>query len=172
MKLETLLQSNISEDLKKIATKIYEEERITVEDGIHLFEKADLNFLGSLSNFIREKRHGDTTYFNKNFHIEPTNICVFDCKFCAYSKLLRDKGDYDAGEMSEEDIYETIRSENDKEVTEVHIVGGVHPKMGLQYFADLIKNIKLTNKDKTVVFAEVFKTIYVADKKHYKEKIK
>ncbi|MBL4707377.1 MAG: aminofutalosine synthase MqnE [Flavobacteriales bacterium] len=142
MKLETLLQSNISEELKNIATKVYQEERITIEDGILLFEKADLNFLGSLSNYIREKKHGDITYFNKNFHIEPTNICVFDCKFCAYSMLLRNKGDYDAWEMTEEDIYKTIRSYNDKEVTEVHIVGGVHPKMGLQYFANLIKNIK------------------------------
>lgn len=142
MKLKTLLQSNISKDLKEIATKVYQEERISIEDGIHLFEKADLNFLGSLANYIREKKHGDVTYFNKNFHIEPTNICVFDCKFCAYSKLLRDKGDYDAWEMNEEQIYETIRSYKDKEVTEVHIVGGVHPKMGLQYFANLIKNIK------------------------------
>jgi aminodeoxyfutalosine synthase len=142
MTLENIIQSNIAEEFKQIASKVYNEERITVEEGILLFEKADLNYLGSLANYIREKKHGATTYFNKNFHIEPTNICVFDCKFCAYSKLLREKGDYDAWEMDEEKIYEKIRSYNDKDVTEVHIVGGVHPKMGLQYFADLIKNIK------------------------------
>jgi aminodeoxyfutalosine synthase len=142
MTLENIIQSNIAEEFKQIASKVYNEERITVEEGILLFEKADLNYLGSLANYIREKKHGATTYFNKNFHIEPTNICVFDCKFCAYSKLLREKSDYDAWEMDEEKIYEKIRSYNDKDVTEVHIVGGVHPKMGLQYFADLIKNIK------------------------------
>lgn len=142
MTLENITQSNIAEEFKQIAKKVYNEERITVEEGVLLFEKADLNYLGSLANYIREKKHGSTTYFNKNFHIEPTNICVFDCKFCAYSKLLRDKGDYDAWEMSEEQIYDKIRSYDDQEVTEVHIVGGVHPKMGLQYFADLIKNIK------------------------------
>lgn len=142
MTLEHILQSNIAEEFKQIAKKVTNQERITVEEGVLLFEKADLNYLGSLANHIRETKHGDTTYFNKNFHIEPTNICVFDCKFCAYSKLLREKGDYDAWEMNEEQIYDKIRSYEDQEVTEVHIVGGVHPKMGLQYFADLIKNIK------------------------------
>ena len=142
MTIQNILQSNIAEEFKTIASKVFNEERITEEEGVLLFEKADLNYLGSLANHIREKKHGSTTYFNKNFHIEPTNICVFDCKFCAYSKLLRNKGDYDAWEMNEEKIYETIRSYQDQEVTEVHIVGGVHPKMGLQYFADLIKNIK------------------------------
>ena len=67
---------------------------------------------------------------------------MFDCKFCAYSKLLRNKGELDAWEMSEEDIYEKVKSYDKSDVTEVHIVGGVHPKMGLQYFANLIKNIK------------------------------
>lgn len=142
MKLETLLNTNLSAELKTIANKVYHKERITEEEGVYLFEKAELNFLGILANHIREERHGHVTYFNKNFHVEPTNICVFDCKFCAYSKLLRNKGDYDAWEMSEEDIYETVRSYKDQEVTEVHIVGGVHPKMGLQYFANLIKKVK------------------------------
>lgn len=142
MNLDILLESNLSDELKKIASKVFNSERITVEEGVILFEKAELNLLGSLANFIREKKHSDVTYFNKNFHIEPTNICVFDCKFCAYSKLLRNKGDNAAWEMDEEQIYETVRSYSDKEVTEVHIVGGVHPKMGLQYFANLIKNIK------------------------------
>lgn len=142
MKLETLINNNLSEELKTIVKKVYNSERISQEEGIILFEKAELNLLGVLANLIRERKHGDTTYFNKNFHIEPTNICVFDCKFCAYSKLLRNKGDNNAWEMDEDKIYETVRSYNNQAVTEVHIVGGVHPKMGLQYFANLIKNIK------------------------------
>ena len=142
MTLENIAQSNIAEEFKQIAKKVYNNERISADEAVLLFEKADLNYLGSLANHIREKKHGSSTYFNKNFHIEPTNICVFDCKFCAYSTLLREKTDYDAWEMSEEQIYDKIRSYDGQEVTEVHIVGGVHPKMGLQYFADLIKNIK------------------------------
>lgn len=142
MKLEHLEQFKLSDSLKRIAQKVMNQERITFDEGLVLFEEGELNFLGFLANSIRERLHGDKTFFNKNFHIEPTNICVFDCKFCAYSKLIRQKTDYDAWELSEEDIYETIRSYNDQEVTEVHIVGGVHPKMGLHYFANLIKNIK------------------------------
>ncbi len=142
MDKDLLKHFNISDELKSIAEKVYNSERITFEEGVLLFEKGELNFLGSLANHIREKKHGDITYFNKNFHIEPTNICVFDCKFCAYSKLIREKGDYDAWEMDEEKIYETVRSYDNTDITEVHIVGGVHPKMGLQYFANLIKNIK------------------------------
>jgi len=142
MNLDLIEHLSISPSLKKIASKVFNDERITPQEGVQLFEEGDLNFLGALANYIREKRHGDTTYFNKNFHIEPTNICVFDCKFCAYSKLLRNKGELDAWEMSEEDIYEKVKSYDKSDVTEVHIVGGVHPKMGLQYFADLIKNIK------------------------------
>lgn len=139
---QLLAQADLSDELQVIANKVYRNERISFKEGVSLFEKGELNFLASLANYIREEKHANTTYFNKNFHIEPTNICVFDCKFCAYSKLIRQKGDYDAWEMSEEDIYETIRSYSDREVTEVHIVGGVHPKMGLEYFAKLIKNIK------------------------------
>lgn len=127
----------------RIAEKVFNNERISEEEGIALFDKAaSLNYLGGLANFIRESKHGDNTYFNKNFHVEPTNICVFDCKFCAYSKLLRHKTDFDAWEMSEEDIIEKVRSYDNSDVTEVHIVGGVHPKMGLHYFANLIKRVK------------------------------
>ena len=77
-----LLDSNISKDLKSIAEKVYHDERITFNEGLLLYEKGELGFLGSLANYIREKKHGDNVYFNRNFHIEPTNMCLFDCKFC------------------------------------------------------------------------------------------
>jgi aminodeoxyfutalosine synthase len=89
---------------------------------------------------IREQRHGDSTYFNRNFHIEPTNICVFDCKFCSYSRLIKQKEG--AWELSEEQILDKLRGYSGTPVTEVHIVGGVHPRMGLHYFAGLIRKIK------------------------------
>lgn len=133
--------------LLDIANKVFNQNRITSEEGIYLFEHAELSYLGTLANYIREDRHGDKTYFNKNFHIEPTNICVFDCKFCAYSKFLREKDDYDAWELSEEDIYDAIKAYEGNDITEVHIVGGVHPKMGLAYFKNLIQNIKKIRPD-------------------------
>lgn len=136
----TILSSNIIKDLRNIAEKVHKNERISFDEGILLYEKGELGFLGSLANYIREKKNGNNVYFNRNFHIEPTNICVFDCKFCSYSRLLKNKED--GWELSEEQILDLVRSYDGKPVTEVHIVGGVHPKMGLMYFANLIKKIK------------------------------
>ena len=134
------LNSTLDEGLKKIAKKVFSKERITVEEGIYLFEHGELGFLGSLANHIRTERHGDFTYFNRNFHVEPTNICVFDCKFCSYSRLLKER--QEGWELSADDIFSKVKEYDGKPVTEVHIVGGVHPKMGLMYFAELIKRIK------------------------------
>lgn len=133
-------KSSVSPELKKIAEKVFNSERISFEEGVLLYEKAELGFLGTLANYIREKRHGDYVYFNRNFHVEPTNICVFDCKFCSYSRLLKEKEE--GWELSEEQILDKLKSYDGKPITEVHIVGGVHPKMGLMYFANLIKKIK------------------------------
>lgn len=132
----------LSSGLKRISEKVHAGERISFEEGVLLYEKAELPFLGALANFIREKKNGNYAYFNRNFHIEPTNFCVFDCKFCSYSRFLRERGDSESWEMNEEEIYRIIRSYEGKPVTEVHIVGGVHPKMGIKYFADIISNIK------------------------------
>ncbi len=140
-----LLDSNLSKDLKKITEKVMANERITFDEGVLLYEKGELGFLGTLANYIREQKNGNNVYFNRNFHIEPTNICVFDCKFCSYSRLLKQKDG--AWELSEEDILNLVRKYDGKPVTEVHIVGGVHPKMGLMYFAELIKKIKTIRPD-------------------------
>ena len=131
----------IDNDLKIISEKIFNKERISVEDGLLLFEKGSLSFLGTLANYIREDLHGDKTYFNRNFHIEPTNVCVFACKFCSYSRLYahRDEG----WELSMQQMLDIVKSYDDKPITEVHIVGGVHPKMNLDFFCELLQKIKL-----------------------------
>ena len=134
-----LSDKNLDSDFRNIAKKIFNKERITFNEGVRLFD-ADLSFLGSLANNIRQERHGNKTYFNRNIHIEPTNICVFDCKFCAYSRLLKNKKE--GWEASEEDILNQVKKYKDQPITEVHIVGGVHPKMGLHYFANLIQKVK------------------------------
>ena len=136
---------NIDPLLLTIADKVNAGDRISQEDGVTLFERGELGFLGSMANEIRERLHGKVTYFNRNFHVEPTNICVFDCKFCSYSRLLKNK--QEGWELSEEQILDIVRSYDGKPVTEVHIVGGVHPKMGLMYFAELIRKIKLIRPD-------------------------
>jgi aminodeoxyfutalosine synthase len=137
--------TNISTDLQQIAGKVKAGQRITDEDCLLLFEKGSLGFVGSLANYIKEKLHGDKVFFNRNFHIEPTNVCVFSCNFCSYSKLYakRDEG----WELSIEQMLHIVKKYNGQPVTEVHIVGGVHPKMDLQFFADLLKAIKTHRPD-------------------------
>lgn len=137
---ELLSSNRISAELKTIADKIYNNQRISEADALVLFQQGSLPFLGSLANFVRERLHGDTTYFNRNFHIEPTNLCVFSCNFCSYSKLYakREEG----WELSIDQMLHMVKKYDGQPVTEAHIVGGVHPKMDLQFFADLLKAIK------------------------------
>ena len=164
MSIELLKQSITDNTLLSIADKVKNEERISFEEGVYLFENAEVSYLGTLANHIRERRHGNKTYFNKNFHIEPTNICVFDCKFCAYSKFLRNKDDFDAWELSEEEIVDAIKAYEGKDITEVHIVGGVHPKMGLEYFKNLISKIKTIRPDLHVKAFTAVELDYMARK--------
>src|SRR5215216_579836 len=126
--------------LQKIGDKILAGERLTPTDGVWLFENASIGWLGTMANFVREKLHGQRTYFNRNFHIEPTNVCVFSCKFCSYSRLYKNRDE--GWELSIDQMLDIVKSYDDKPVTEVHIVGGVHPKMDLYFFIDLMKKIK------------------------------
>lgn len=130
---------------KSIASKIENRQRISPEEGLLLFEKGSLAMLGTMANFIREREHGDNTYFNRNFHIEPTNVCVFSCKFCSYSKLYskREEG----WELSIDQMLEKVKAYDGQPITEVHIVGGVHPKMDIYFFEELIKKIRAHRPD-------------------------
>ncbi len=138
--IEVIVAAEKDQRLQKIGNKIINNERISFEDGVHLFEKASLPYVGALANWKRESLHGDTTYFNKNFHIEPTNICVFSCKFCSYSKLYAHKED--GWELTIDQMMDIVKSYDGKPVTEVHIVGGVHPKLTLDFFITLLRAIK------------------------------
>lgn len=131
--------STLSSSLQRLADKVIGQQRLNESEGLELFE-ADLGFVASLANLIRERKHGNITYFNKNFHIEPTNLCVFDCKFCAYSRNFRQQDD--SWTLSTEQMLDIVRSYEGKPVTEVHIVGGVHPKLTLDYFCSLMREIK------------------------------
>ena len=144
--LHTILKlAGTDNQLISIAEKVYKEERLTDEEGIYLFENGDLPYVGHLANYIREKKHGNLTYFNRNFHIEPTNVCVFSCKFCSYSMLYahREEG----WELSIDQMVDIVKGYDGKPVTEVHIVGGVHPKMNMEYFKELIQKIKAHRPD-------------------------
>jgi len=136
---------NADFELQAISDKIYAGQRLSREDALLLFEKADLSFVGALANYVREKLHADKVYFNRNFHIEPTNVCVFSCNFCSYSRLYANREE--GWELSMDDMINIVKKYDGQPVTEVHIVGGVHPKMNLYFFADLLKQIKTHRPD-------------------------
>ncbi len=138
--VQWMIDSMNDAELKNIGEKIVLSKRISFDDGVLLFEKGSLPYVGALANYVREQKHGDKTYFNRNFHIEPTNVCVFTCAFCSYSRLYarREEG----WELSMDEMMTIVKSYDGKPITEVHIVGGVHPKMNLNFFIELIQNIK------------------------------
>lgn len=140
-----LTDPKLMPDLREIGTKVMAGTRITPEDGQLLFEKGPLAFVGALANYIREQKHGNKTYFNRNFHLEPTNVCLYTCTFCSYSRLIkkRDEG----WEYSMEDMMEIIKKYDEEPVTEVHIVGGVLPQYDLKFYSELFQQIKSHRPD-------------------------
>ena len=138
--IQVIVNAQADPILKTIGQKIIQNERINFEEGVALFEKSSLPYVGALANWKRNELHGDITYFNRNFHIEPTNVCVFSCKFCSYSKLYAHKEE--GWELTIDQMMDIVRSYDGKPVTEVHIVGGVHPKLTLAFFLDLMRAIK------------------------------
>ena len=143
--IKELIQAERNINLKNIGEKVLNNLRLSFDEGILLFKESSLGYVGALANFVREKLHGNKTYFNRNFHIEPTNVCVFSCNFCSYSRLYahRDEG----WELSKEQMMHIIQKYDGKPVTEVHIVGGVHPKMNLYFFEDLLRSIRAYRPD-------------------------
>jgi aminodeoxyfutalosine synthase len=138
--IDLVKHNTTDKTLTDIADKVYNNERINEAEGVYLFEHAPLNFVGVLANYIREQKHGNKTYFNRNFHIEPTNVCIYSCNFCAYSQLYAHRED--GWELSIEQMMHLVKKYDGQPVTEVHIVGGVHPKMNLDFFAELLRAIK------------------------------
>jgi aminodeoxyfutalosine synthase len=129
----------IDKDFKNIASKIFNNQRISSDEGLLLFEKAELGFLGCLANFIRQKKNGKNTYFKINVHLEPSNICVFNCKFCSYSRQAGEKGSWD---LSDEEIINILTSFQNKNISEIHITGGVNPDKNIDDYCNLLNLVR------------------------------
>ena len=158
----------LTPDLKAIALKVQSRERISMEEGVYLYEHADLGYLGVLANFIRESKHGDDTFFNRNFHIEPTNLCVYDCKFCSYSRMIRQKEE--GWESTVEEMMVKLREYDGEPVTEVHLTGGVVPKQNLDFYASFFRAAKAHRPDlhiKALTPVEYFYIFKKAKLSHY-----
>ncbi len=144
--LDLLTQdSSLSPELQAIARKVQSGERLSEAEGLYLYENAELSYLAALANFIREQKHGDRTYFNRNFHIEPTNVCLYTCSFCSYSRLIKKREE--GWEYSLDEILDIVKGYDDEPVTEVHIVGGVLPQYDVPFYENLFRQIKAHRPD-------------------------
>jgi aminodeoxyfutalosine synthase len=132
-------QSGVSAELMNIAGKVLAGERITTTEGELLFQDASLPFLAVLSDHVRHGINGKQVFFNRNIHLEPTNICVNHCAFCSYR---RKKGEEGCWEFGIDELVKMAESHALSGITEIHIVGGVHPDRDVYFYADLIREIK------------------------------
>src|SRR6266568_3472820 len=125
--------------LRPIADKVIAGQRLSGEEGVALFQSSDILAIGWMANHVRERMHGNITYFNVNRHINPTNVCVAACRLCAFGRKQGSEGSYT---MALEEAFETAASGYSEAVTEFHIVGGLHPDLPFQYFLELVSGLK------------------------------
>jgi aminodeoxyfutalosine synthase len=125
--------------LRPIAEKVQAGEILSYDDGVTLYQSRDLHGIGRLADLVRTRLHGDKTYYNRNRHINYTNVCALSCKFCSF---YRKRGEEGAYEMPVEQVIATARKAADAGATEVHIVGGLHPWLKFDYYLDMLKGIR------------------------------
>ena len=148
--------------LGDIRDKVVAGTRLSLADGERLFESADLASVGALANFVRERLHGDLTYFNRNLHINATNVCEATCIFCSFSRLKT--GDPQAYTMSIEEAVGRVRRLKNTFVTEVHIVNGLNPDLPFSYYTDLMRAIKAERPDLHIKGFTAVEIHYYAEK--------
>ncbi len=137
----SLLNQPVIDDrrLVPIYEKVSAGERLSYDDAVTMFRSGDILALGYMANLIRERKHGDVTYFNVNRHINPTDVCVASCRLCAFGKRAKDPKAYT---MSLEQVWEVAGKGYSEAVTEFHIVGGLHPELGIDWFCQMISGLK------------------------------
>jgi len=128
-------------ELQLLAEKVNSGERLSSDDALLCFTTPHVLHLGRLANFVRQRLHGKTAFFNVNRHINPTNVCVYtyDCKFCSFAAL---KGEDHAWEMSHEEVWSQAEKQGGQDVSEFHIVGGLHPDLSLDWYLEMMRGLK------------------------------
>lgn len=134
-----IANSKLAEPLKPIVARVLANGRISVAETVELYQKAELGLLAQLASVVCTRKNGANIYFNKNFHIEPTNLCIYSCKFCSYHKGINDPQSW---ELSMDGVIEAARRFVGRDVTEVHITGGVHPRWSLEHYGEMVRGVK------------------------------
>jgi aminodeoxyfutalosine synthase len=148
--------------LDAITSKVLAGERLSYDDGVRLFENADISAIGALANLVRERKHGDLAYFNRNLHINATNVCEASCIFCSFARL--EEGMPAAYTMSLDEAVGRIKALEDAFITEVHIVNGLHPGLPFSYYTDLMKALKTERPDLHIKGFTAVEIHYYAEK--------
>lgn len=128
--------------LQAIAEKVEAGERVTFDEGLYLDEHGDVLFLGRLANTIRERKHGNLAYYNTNIHLNPTNVCVYRCKFCAFRSDLKSEKSYT---FEDEGIRERVQEATEAGATEIHVVGGLHHLKPFDWYVNVVRVIHEAN---------------------------
>jgi aminodeoxyfutalosine synthase len=144
----------------KIADKVIHNKRITTEEALYLYKHAEPGYLGILANHIRENKNRKQVYYIRNIHLEPTNVCVCNCRFCSYSKKAGEPG---ALKLSMKEITDAV-SGIDKDISEIHITGGTHPESTLEYYEKIVKTVKKIRPDIHLKAFSAAELQYVFDK--------
>ncbi len=152
----------VRDGLGAIRDKVVAGERLSLEDGQQLFESPDLASVGALANLVRERKHGDLTYFNRNVHINATNVCEASCIFCSFARL--ETGDAEAYTMSIDEAVGRVRRLKNAFVTEVHIVNGLNPDLPFSYYTDMLRAIKAERPDLHIKGFTAVEIHYYAEK--------
>ncbi len=129
----------VDADLRPIREKVEAGERLSFEDGMTLEASRDVLEIGALANLVRERKNGDLAFYNVNTHVNPTNVCVYTCDFCAFRADLDSPRAY---VLYRDQVAERAREASGRGATEIHIVGGLHHKLKLDYYCDVIRWIK------------------------------
>jgi aminodeoxyfutalosine synthase len=164
MPLSTLAHRALERDgLGPIRDKVLSGTRLSDDDGLRLFEARDLAAVGALANHVREARHGQLAFYNRNVHLNPTNVCVATCKFCSFAR----KDDQQASEgytMSLDEAVEKVLSKRPLGITEVHIVAGLHPTLPWDYYTSLLRRIHQAWPELTIKAFTAIEYHYWAEK--------
>lgn len=163
MNLSPIAAMNVERaGLSAIADKVIAGERLSFDDGMRLVHEPDLAAIGALANLVRERLHGDWTWFNRNLHINATNVCEASCIFCSFARL--EEGMAMAYTMDIEEAVGRVRALSDRFVTEVHIVNGLHPGLPFSYYTDLLKALKAERPDLHIKGFTAVEIHYYAEK--------